>query len=253
MKRPLIAGNWKMNLTREQSVALARGIAAKPACKLPAVEVAVCPPFVYLDSVREAIRDSSIALGAQDLYHAANGAFTGEISASMLVDLGCRYVIVGHSERRRILGETDEVVCRKAAAALSAGLRPIVCLGETLAEREKNQTWDIVASQLFGSLAGLTEQQLADVVLAYEPVWAIGTGKTATPAQAQEVHADLRKLLSNRYNSQVAESTRILYGGSVKADNARELLRQPDIDGALVGGASLEIDGFCRIVESAGA
>jgi triosephosphate isomerase len=232
-------------------VELARGLKEK--ISRPAAEVAVCPPFVYIDAVREALAGSSIAWGGQDVYHEPNGAFTGEVSAAMLVDLGCRFAILGHSERRRILGENDEEVCRKTTAALAAGLAPIVCVGETLAEREKNQTWDIVASQLFGSLAGLSAAQMAKVVIAYEPVWAIGTGKTATPQQAQEVHADLRKLLANRYNSQVAESTRILYGGSVKPDNAAQLMQQPDIDGALVGGASLDAEGFSRIVAAAGA
>ena len=251
MRRPLIAGNWKMNLNREQAVALANGLAEKTAKLGDRADVAVCPPYVYLDSVRDALRGSSIAYGSQDVYHQANGAFTGEISAAMLVDLGCQYAIVGHSERRRIMGESDEAVCKKTGAALAAGLTAIVCIGETLAEREKNQTFDICASQLLGSLAGLTAEQLAKVVIAYEPVWAIGTGKTATPGQAQEVHADLRKLLANRYNPQVAEAMRLLYGGSVKADNAAELLKQPDIDGALVGGAALDAEGFSKIIAAA--
>ena len=187
---------------------------------------------------------SSVALGAQDMYDQANGAFTGEISAAMLLDVGCRYVILGHSERRQLLGETDEAVNRKTKAALAAGLIPIVCVGELLAERESGKTAAVIARQFAGSLAGLSAEQMEQVVIAYEPVWAIGTGKVATPAQAQEVHSDLRKLIAKHYNAAVAERVRIQYGGSVKPSNAAELLSQPDIDGALVGGSQPE---GCRL------
>ena len=247
MRRPLIAGNWKMNLTKADSLALVRALkAALPAAGT--VDVAVCPPSVYLDAVVAEVQGSAIGVGAQNVYHEANGAFTGELSTAMLVDIGCRYVILGHSERRHILGETSAAVNRKLKAALQAGLIPIVCVGETLAEREAGQTTDIVQEQLSGSLAGLTAAEAGRVVIAYEPVWAIGTGKTATPAQAEEVHADLRRMLTNRYNAATAQEMRIQYGGSVKPDNAAELMAQPNIDGALVGGASLKADSFLGII-----
>lgn len=250
MRRPLIAGNWKMNLHRAEGLALARAVATA-APQYPGVDVAVCPPAVYLDAVGQALAGSPVALGAQNMYCEANGAFTGELSASMLLDVGCRMVILGHSERRHLLGESDQLVNRKLLAALAAGLTPIVCVGELLAEREAGRTREVVAGQFHGSLAGLDGAQIRRVVLAYEPVWAIGTGKVATPQQAEEVHLDLRKLLANRYNSTVAESVRIQYGGSVKAANAAELLAQPNIDGALVGGASLKADEFLGIVAAA--
>lgn len=250
MRTPLIAGNWKMNLHRPEAVALAEAI--RDGLKKDAqAEVAVCPPSVYLDGVAQAVRGSAVAVGAQNMYHEANGAFTGELSASMLKDVGCKYVILGHSERRHILGETNQDVNRKLLAALAAGLSPIVCVGETLAQREAGQTADVVWEQFFGSLAGVSAEQATQVVLAYEPVWAIGTGKTATPEQAEAVHADLRKILEVRYNSQTAQAVRIQYGGSVKADNAAELLSQPNIDGALVGGASLKAEQFLAIVAAA--
>ena len=246
MRRPFVAGNWKMNLSRNEAVALAEAIVAQ--LGTTDVEVAVAPPSVYLDSVSQATNGSAVGLSAQNMYHEANGAFTGEISASMLLDLGCKYVILGHSERRHILGETDQDVNRKVLAALAAGLVPIVCVGETLEEREANKTQSVVQQQCDGSLAGLTNEQMSGVVIAYEPVWAIGTGKVATPAQAEEVHADLRRLLETRYNSEVAAAVRIQYGGSVKPDNAGDLLGQPNIDGALVGGASLKVDSFLGII-----
>ncbi len=247
MRRPFIAGNWKMNLSRSEAVALAEGLAAKVGTS-SAVEIAVCPPAVYLSVVADVLRGSAVGLGAQNLYHQPNGAYTGEISAAMLVDIGCQYVILGHSERRHILGETNEDVNAKVHTALAAGLIPIVCVGETLAEREANKTTDIVQEQLAGSLAGLNDSQVTRVVIAYEPVWAIGTGKVATKEQAEEVHASLRQMLTVRYNATVAASVRIQYGGSVKADNAAELLGQPNIDGALVGGASLKADSVLGIV-----
>ena len=250
MRKKFIAGNWKMNLTRAESVALASELATQLG-EATDVDVAVCPPSVYLDAVSQALSGSSVAVGAQNMYHEAGGAFTGEISAGMLLDLGCKFVILGHSERRHVLGETDEAINRKVLAALAAGLLPIVCVGETLDQREAGHTQSVVKTQVEGSLAELTAEQMLQVVIAYEPVWAIGTGKVASPAQAEEVHADLRSLLETRYNSEVAASVRIQYGGSVKPDNAAELLGQPNIDGALVGGASLKVADFMGIIAGA--
>ena len=247
MRRSFIAGNWKMNLNRRQAVALAEAVAGS-AGQFAHVDLAVCPPSVYLDAVGQVLAGSTVGLGAQNVYHEPSGAFTGEISAAMLVDVGCRYVILGHSERRHILGETDEQVNRKLLAALAAGLVPIVCVGELLAEREAGQTAAVIRRQFESSLAGLSADQMREVVIAYEPVWAIGTGKVATPEQAQEVHLDLRKLIAGRYNADLAQTVRIQYGGSVKPNNAAELLSQPDIDGALVGGASLKADDFLGII-----
>jgi triosephosphate isomerase (TIM) len=246
MRKPLIAGNWKMNTTCESGVALARKI-AEDSPAYGAVDLLVCPPSVYLLPVRDAIAGGSVFLGAQNMYHEASGAFTGELSAAMLKDVGATFVILGHSERRHILGETDEAINKKTLAAHAAGLTPIVCVGEKLDEREAGKTADVIRTQFDGSLKGLTAAQVAATVIAYEPVWAIGTGKVATPQQAQEVHADLRKLLAERYNAETAEVVRILYGGSVKPDNAAELLKQPDVDGALVGGACLKADDFLAI------
>lgn len=247
MRRPLIAGNWKMNLDRAAAVALAQGV-AQGTLHMEGVDVAVCPPFVYIDPVAKALEGSTVGLGAQNMYHEAKGAFTGEISAAMLCDLGCKYVILGHSERRHVLGETDKEINKKVRAALAAKLAPIVCVGELLAEREAGQTLDVIRRQFAGSLAGLSAEEMARLVIAYEPVWAIGTGKTATPEQAEQVHLDLRRIVEDRYNKQVAEQVRILYGGSVTPDNAAQLLAQPDIDGALVGGASLKTPTFLALV-----
>lgn len=250
MRKPLIAGNWKMNTTRETAVALARGV-AEGASSHDAVDLLVCPPSVYLLPVRDALAGSSVLLGAQNMYHEPVGAFTGELSAAMLRDVGATFVILGHSERRHILGETDADVNRKALAALAAGLTPIVCVGEKLDQREAGRTADVIRTQCDGSLAGLSAAQMKATVIAYEPVWAIGTGKVATPEQAQEVHADLRKLLAERYNAETSAAVRMLYGGSVKPDNAAELLRQPDVDGALVGGACLKAGDFLAIASAA--
>ena len=250
MRRPFVAGNWKMNLDRASAVALAEGV-AKQARSYPGVDLAVCPPSVYLDAVAGAVAGSPVALGAQNMYHEPKGAFTGELSAAMLCDVGCQYVILGHSERRHVLGETDEDINKKVHAALQAGLVPIVCVGELLSEREARQTLEVIRRQFEGSLAGLSAEQMAGIVIAYEPVWAIGTGKVATPQQAEEVHLDLRKIMQQEYNQEVAESVRIQYGGSVKPDNAAELLGQPNIDGALVGGASLKVDSFLGIAAGA--
>jgi triosephosphate isomerase len=247
MRRPFIAGNWKMHLDRAGVIALATGIAQR-AAEFPGVDIAVCPPFVYLDAVATAIAGSPVALGAQNMHHATQGAFTGEVSPTMLVNLGCKYVILGHSERRAIFGESSADINKKTHAAFAAGLIPIVCVGEQLAEREANRTLEVVREQFEGSLAGLSPEQIERMVIAYEPVWAIGTGKVATPEQAEQVHADLRKMIEGRYNTGVAERVRIQYGGSVKPDNARALLSQPNIDGALVGGASLKVDDFVGIL-----
>jgi triosephosphate isomerase len=201
--------------------------------------------------VTRALAASSIAVGAQDMYFEPDGAFTGEISASMLKDIGCTYCLCGHSERRHVIGETDELVNKKVAAAISGGLLPILCVGERLAERQASQTEKVVTRQLENGLAGLSDEKLSAVTIAYEPVWAIGTGVTATPGQAQEVHDFIRKLLDRTYNDQLAEEIRILYGGSVKPSNAAELMGQPDVDGLLVGGASLKADDFLAIVQAA--
>jgi triosephosphate isomerase len=241
-----------MNLNRADCVALARAVAEQVAAGGP-VDVAVCPPSVYLDAVAQAIRGSAVGLGAQNMYFEGNGAFTGELSAAMLLDVGCKYVILGHSERRALLNESDAVVNQKTKAALAVGLIPIVCVGETLAQREGGQTRQVVTTQFDGSLAGLTNEQMSQVVIAYEPVWAIGTGKVATPAQAEEVHAELRQLLASRFSPAVAEQVRLQYGGSVKPDNAAELLSQPNIDGALVGGAALKAESFLGIIAGAKA
>lgn len=250
MRRPLVAGNWKMNLTRDSAVALARGIAEK--CQnAGGVDVAVCPPFVYLDAVRSTLQGSAVRLGAQNMYHEPEGAFTGEISGKMLVDVGCTYVILGHSERRHILGETDQQINRKLLATLAQRLTPILCVGETLEEREAGKTQSVIHNQFAASLAELSPDQVGQIVIAYEPVWAIGTGRNATPQQAEEVHADLRRLLESRYNAKVASIVRIQYGGSVKPENAADLLSQPNIDGALVGGASLKVDSFLGIIAAA--
>ncbi len=250
MRRPFIAGNWKMNLTRAEAVDLAAAVAGGVQ-RDAGVDVAVCPPSVYLDAVKSALAGSAVGLGAQDMYHEPKGAFTGEISAAMLLDIGCQYVILGHSERRHVLGETDAAINKKVLAALEAGLTPIVCVGELLEQRSAGKTREVIQFQFEHSLAGLSEDQAQRVVIAYEPVWAIGAGQSASPEQAEEVHLDLRKMLETRYNSQTAESVRIQYGGSVNAENAGELLGQKNIDGALVGGASLKPDSFLSIVAAA--
>jgi triosephosphate isomerase (TIM) len=250
MRRYLIAGNWKMNTDRASGVALAKAIAAQ-AADAKEVDLLVCPPSVYLAAVAEAIAGKAVAVGAQNMCAQENGAFTGEISSSMLTDIGVEYVILGHSERRTIYWETDKDVNDKTHKALTTGLTPIVCVGESLEEREGNKTADVIRTQFEGSLAGIEESQIASVVIAYEPVWAIGTGKVASPEQAEEVHADLRRLLSERYNAEIAEQVRILYGGSMKPGNAGELLSQPNVDGGLIGGASLKADDFLAIAAAA--
>lgn len=250
MRTKLIAGNWKMNTTRAAAATLASAVAARVQ-HAEGVTVVLCPPFPYLDVVGQAIARTGVHLGAQNLYHEPSGAFTGEVSGPMLVDLGCRYVIVGHSERRHVLGESDAMIRRKVKAALAAGLTPIVCVGELLAERDGGQTHEVVAAQVLSAVAGLTADEAVRLVFAYEPVWAIGTGRNATPDQAEDVHSGIRKILADRYNASLAGQTVIQYGGSVKAANAGSLLSQPDVDGALVGGASLQADEFLGIVEAA--
>ncbi len=250
MRRLFIAGNWKMNLDRASAQALAERLVRETA-SLTGVDLAVCPPAVYLETVGRAVAGSQLALGAQNVYHEPKGAYTGEISVGMLLDLGCKYVILGHSERRHILGETDDEINKKVHAALNGGLDPIVCVGELLKEREAGQTLEVIRRQFDGSLAGLSGDQMKQIVLAYEPVWAIGTGKVATPEQAEEVHLDLRKIIEERYNGEIAEVVRIQYGGSVKPENAANLLAQPNIDGALVGGASLKVEQFVGIISGA--
>lgn len=250
MRKPFIAGNWKMNLLSQSSIDLVRSLMSS----LPAnehVQVAVCPPAVYLQQLASVLKGSSIGLGAQNMSQQKEGAFTGEISGSMLKDIGCSCVILGHSERRQFYGETDALVNAKTIAALSYGLIPIVCVGEMLEQREAGTTAQVIDQQVRGSLSGLSAAQAAELVIAYEPVWAIGTGKTASPAQAEEVHAQIRQLLIELFGKPVADTIRIQYGGSVKADNAAELLGQPNIDGALVGGASLKADSFAAIVAAA--
>ncbi len=237
-----------MHKTSAEAVALVRELRRRLNTQ---VEIAVAPPFTALSKVKEALMGSPIQLFAQNCHYEKQGAFTGEISAPMLAEVGCDGVILGHSERRQYFGESDEGVNKKIKAALEAGLHPIVCVGETLQEREANHTWEVVSGQLRGALAGLAPVQIGKLTLAYEPVWAIGTGKTATTGQAQEVHGQIRGFLREMAGPHTAEAVRIQYGGSVKPDNAAELLGQSDIDGALVGGASLKVDDFARIVAGA--
>ncbi|MDA3798186.1 MAG: triose-phosphate isomerase [Kiritimatiellae bacterium] len=249
MRKKIIAGNWKMNKTAEDSKELAQAIKLDLA-NVNEVDVVVCPTFTSLDTVSNVIGDTNIKLGAQNMHWEAEGAYTGEISASMLRNLYCHYVILGHSERREYFGETDEIVNKKAKAAIAAGLIPIVCVGETLEERESNTQEAVVSAQLKGSLAGLGAS-LAKVVVAYEPVWAIGTGLTASPEQAQEMHAFIRKTLAEISDQATADGIRIQYGGSMKPENAAELLSQPDIDGGLIGGAALKAPSFVALVKAA--
>lgn len=238
-----------MNKTVAESLALVRGLKIELA-GVKEVDIVVCPPFTALCEVSKAVLDSNIRLGAQNMSEHNSGAYTGEIGAGMLKEFSVRYVILGHSERRQYQKESDELISKKALAAHSASLKPIVCVGETLAQREGNETEKVVGTQLKSSLAGLSKDQIEETIIAYEPVWAIGTGQTATTAQAQEVHAFIRKTLATLFDEAVARRVRIQYGGSVKASNARELMAQPDVDGALVGGASLEDRSFADIIKN---
>jgi triosephosphate isomerase (TIM) len=254
-RRPLIAGNWKMHKNHLEAVQLTQKTAwGLTSDDTEAVEVVVCPPFTALRSVGTLIEGDRLAfgLGAQDCHPEPEGAYTGEVSAPMLAKLACRYVIVGHSERRQYFGETDELVSRKARAVLASGMTPIVCVGESLEQRDAGQTAEIVQGQLRGSLAGLSAEQVGSLVVAYEPVWAIGTGRAATSGDAQETIALVRETTGELAGQQAAETVRILYGGSVKAVNIEDLMARPDIDGALVGGASLDADEFALIVKGAG-
>jgi triosephosphate isomerase (TIM) len=248
-RKLIIAGNWKMNKTVAEGLDLVRGLKIELA-NVKEVDIVVCPPFTALESVGKAILDSSIRLGAQNLSEHNGGAYTGEIAAGMLKEFSVRYVILGHSERRLYQKEPDALIARKAAAVHAASLKPIVCIGETLDEREADQMQKVLETQVRGSLAGLTKEQMEETIVAYEPVWAIGTGKTATTAQAQEAHAFVRGLLVKMFDETVARHVRIQYGGSVKPSNARELMSQPDVDGALVGGASLEVRSFADIIKN---
>jgi triosephosphate isomerase len=248
MRRPLIAGNWKMHKTVGDAIALAKAVRAGLDERSALRDVLVAPPFTALTAVAEALRGSSVLLGAQNMHWEKEGAFTGEVSPLMLRDAGCSHVILGHSERRHVFGETDEDVSRKTRAALDNGLTPIVCIGELLAERESNRTLEVVERQLEHGLRLVTPDELARSVVAYEPVWAIGTGRTATPQQAQDVHAFVRKRMARSHGDAVAAAVRILYGGSVKPENIAELMAESDIDGALVGGACLKADSFLKIV-----
>jgi len=249
MRRPIVAGNWKLHGSRAENARLTEALTAQLPSK-SAAQCIVCPPFVYLQEISRALHQSSIELGAQDVCAEPQGAFTGEVSAAMLKDVGCEYVIVGHSERRLIYRESDQLVARKFAAAQSKTLIPILCVGEQLAEREANRTEEVVARQLDAVLELCGVEAFAQAVIAYEPVWAIGTGRNATPEQAQEVHAFIRARLAAR-NAKIAGETRILYGGSVKAGNAAELFARPDVDGGLIGGASLKADEFLAILAAA--
>ena len=249
MRRKFIAGNWKMNKTADEGAGLVRELVQELADS-DSADVAVCPPFTALAAVAAEVRGTHVELGAQNMHWEASGAYTGEISAEMLLALGCKYVILGHSERRQLFGETSETVNRKLQAALAAELSPIVCVGEKLEEREAGRTEEVVFGQVRDSLADLDSKGMIKVTLAYEPVWAIGTGKTATPEQAQEVHAGIRKLLGETFGKACAEAVRIQYGGSVKPANAKTILAQADVDGALVGGASLKAADFAAVVRA---
>ena len=249
-RKPFIAGNWKMYKTTNEAVELAGGL-VREIGKFVHAGIAICPTFTVLNDVYKAVEDSVVSLGSQDVYWESEGAYTGEISPIMVKDTGCEYAIVGHSERRKYFSETDETVNKKAKAVLAIGLTPIVCIGETLEEREQGKTMEVIKTQLEGSLSGFAAIDILSSVIAYEPVWAIGTGKTATPDQAEEVHSFIRKWLEEKYTNENSEKVRILYGGSVKPENIRELMEKENIDGALVGGAALKKDSFVSIVKNA--
>ena len=250
MRKPIIAGNWKLNKTIKEAIEFAT-LLKRNIRDTQSVDIVVCPVYTALAEVSEALRDTDFRVGGQDLYWEEKGAFTGEVSAHLLKDAGASYVIIGHSERRQFFHETHETVNKKTKAALQAGLTPIVCVGETLAEREKGLTYKVLEEQLAGGLAGFASTQADKMVLAYEPVWAIGTGKVATPGQAQEAHAFIRGWLKNRFGADTVKGLRLQYGGSVKSDNISDLMRKEDIDGALVGGASLDAQGFADIIKNA--
>jgi triosephosphate isomerase len=249
MRKPIIAGNWKLNKTSQEAVELVT-LLRRELADVTEVDIVICPPFTVLSDVHDLLIDSNIGLGAQNLYWEDSGAFTGEISAPMIKSTGAQYVIIGHSERRQFFGETDQTVNKKIKAALKHGLTPIVCVGENLQERESNKTLLVIKAQVEGSLQGFTSNEFEQMIIAYEPVWAIGTGKNATAQQAQEVHQYIRELIKNMAGQEIAEGICIQYGGSVKPENIAELIEQPDIDGALVGGASLKSDSFVGIIKN---
>lgn len=248
MRKRIIAGNWKMNKNIDEAVELSKAIQSK--LDNSNVDVILCPPFTNLYAVHQIIKNTPIGLGAQNVYWQDKGAFTGEISADMLKSVGCQFVIIGHSERRQYFGETDETVNKKIKKALEHDLTPIVCVGEHLEEREKNKTEQVVKNQVRGAFDGIDKASAAKIIIAYEPVWAIGTGKVATPEQAQAVHKLIRDQVAELYDKDISDSMRIQYGGSMKPNNANELLQQPDIDGGLIGGASLDADSFLGIVNA---
>ena len=250
MRKPIVAGNWKMNLTASEGTALVRELI--PLVEdVDGVEVVVCPPYLTIPAVADASKGTSVGVGAQNMYWEDSGAFTGEVASDMLLTSGCAYVIIGHSERRAYFGETNEGVRAKVKKALDVGLTPIMCAGETLEEREAGDTENVVRDHVEGGLAGLSADEIAKVVVAYEPVWAIGTGKTATPEQAQDVHAFIRGVIAGLSDDATAQAVRIQYGGSMKPDNAAELIGKPDIDGGLIGGAALKAESFAAIVKAA--
>ena len=249
MRKPFLAGNWKMNTDGARSLDLVSSI-VKTLSDVTTVDIAVCPPFVYLRSVAKALSSSNVSLGAQNVYFEGKGAFTGETSCEMLKDACCTYVIIGHSERRHVMGETDELINKKIHAAISGGLLPMFCVGELLEQREAGQTQEVVSEQIKNGLSGVSAEKIEAVTIAYEPVWAIGTGRTASTKQAQEVHEMIRGLIGQMYNETIAQTIRIQYGGSAKPANTAELMRCPDVDGLLIGGASLKANDFAAMVRT---
>lgn len=251
MRKKVIAGNWKMNKNLNESLSLIKEIKLAALNLSGKADVIICPPFTSLETGANLLKESPVKLGAQNMHFEESGAFTGEISASMLKSVGCEYVILGHSERRAIFNESNEMINKKVKKALSSGLKPIFCVGETLEERESNRTEKIIEIQIIEGLKDISDNDMKNIIIAYEPVWAIGTGKTATPQQAEDVHVFIRNLVKKLYSAAISDKTIIQYGGSVKPDNSKELLSMPDIDGALVGGACLKADSFIDIVKSA--
>jgi len=251
MRKKVIAGNWKMNKNLNETISLIKEIKLAALTLSGKAEAIICPPFTSLETAAGLLKESAVKLGAQNMHFEESGAFTGEISASMLKSVGTEYVILGHSERRTIFGETDQIINKKIKKALSSGLKPIFCVGETLEERETDKTEKVIEKQVVDGLAGITAEEMKGIIVAYEPVWAIGTGRNATPQQAEDVHVFIRTLIMKLYSEEVADGTIIQYGGSVKPDNSKELLSMPNIDGALVGGACLKADSFIEIIKSA--
>ncbi len=249
MRRFIIAGNWKMYKTITEAIELANGL-KRELMDCTSLDIVLCPNYIALEEVQEVVYGTSIKVGAQNVFWQKEGAFTGEVSAAMIKDAGCDYVIIGHSERRQYFAETNETVNKKIAHVLEHGLIPIVCVGENLKERESDKTFQVVEDHVKGALKGFTKEQLKDLIIAYEPVWAIGTGKTATPEQAQEVHKFIREIMTKLFDEEFSGNIRIQYGGSVKPENVKDLMSRADIDGALVGGASLKVDSFVEIIKT---